>query len=658
MSLTAVLLILFSFLLFALPRRVQPVFNLILTSALVFLSSYPAVNVLITNHTLIYSIPIIIWSAPLEFIIDPLSAVFILIINFTVFTGACYAITNMRMYENRSRTDFALHFFAFTWLHLSMLLVCLFHHSILFLLAWEIMSLSSFVLVIFESEKSDVLKAGINYLVQMHIGAMFLLIAFLLSYQYSGDYSWNGLSVFFAAQGNIFPFLLFFVGFGIKAGFMPLHTWLPHAHPAAPSHVSAIMSGVMIKLGIYGILRVILHLQSDQLSIGIFILLISVFTGIGGISSAIVQRDLKKLLAYSSIENIGIIGIGIGMGLIGAATGMYPLALLGYGGALLHTLNHSLFKSMLFYTAGTVYRKTHTRNSEHLGGLIKKLPHTAALFLIASLAICGLPAFNGFVSEFLIYNGFLQGLLHASFGMKILFIFCMLALVVIGGLALFCFTKVFGLTFLGTPRKIKTDDLRESSGWSLLPLYLILALIIFVGVYPAFIAPVLFQTAGIFIPAPVALPTGTIGSISSISWFVMLFVGIVILIYILKKIITRNKKTESGPTWGCGYTGPAEGVQYTSSSFSENYYFSMEKQFDMNEEYVPIPSNEIFPEKRSWVSQTGSIAEKKFFGKIIAFFLKIFRKLAFVQTGQTQHYILYMFVLLVALIFLTLFKII
>ena len=656
--LLAVALLLLPFVLFLLTRRVQSVVNLLLTSLLAVLSSIPAVQTLITGTSFLAALPLVIWSAPVEFTIDPLSAVFILIINFTVFTGAWYAVTNMRMYELRNRAEFAVHFFAFYWLHLSMLLVCMFQHSVLFLQAWEIMSLSSFVLVIFESEKAEVLKAGINYLVQMHVGAMFLLFAFLLSFNASGTFEWSGLGDFFATRENVVPFLLFFIGFGIKAGFVPLHTWLPHAHPAAPTHVSGIMSGVMIKLGIYGILCVIFYLQSDQLVIGIFLLVISAVSGIAGVSSAIVQHDLKKLLAYHSIENIGIIGIGIGLGLIGNATGLYPLALLGYGGALLHVLNHSLFKSLLFYAAGTVYRKTHTRNMEHLGGLIKKMPHTSLLFLVAALAICGLPPFNGFVSEFLIYNGFIQGLLHADFGMKLLFIFAMLALVVIGGLALFCFTKAFGITFLGTPRRIKTEELKESSAGSLVPLYLILGLIVFIGVYPALFAPVLFKTANYFLTVPVALPEASISSITSISGFAALFTGITVLLFLLKKIVTKNKRIETGPTWGCGYTGPGDGVQYTASSFAENYYFGMEKQFEMKTEYEPIPETEIFPKARTWESHTGSATEKKLLGRIISFLLKIFRRLAFVQTGQTQHYIMYMFVLLIALILLTLFRII
>lgn len=262
----------------------------------------------------------------------------------------------------------AWHFFNFLWLHISMLLVVIVRDGIAFLMIWEIMSLSSFFLVIFETEKKETIKIGINYLIQMHVGIVFLMIAFIVAYvQTNAEFSFDGLSVYFASHNPFWLFILFFVGFGIKAGFIPLHSWLPHAHPAAPSHVSGVMSGVMIKMGIYGIMRVLLNIPDDLFNIGLFVLIVSLATGLIGISLAIVQKDSKKILAYSSIENIGIIGIGIGLGVIGIAQNLPALAVLGFGGGILHILNHSLFKSLLFYSVGSVYKQTHTRNIEQLG---------------------------------------------------------------------------------------------------------------------------------------------------------------------------------------------------------------------------------------------------------------------------------------------------
>ena len=227
--------------------------------------------------------------------------------------------------------------------------------------------------------------------------------------------SFDSLPTYFANSSNWPLFLLFFIGFAIKAGFMPLHTWLPEAHPAAPSHVSGVMSGVMIKMGIYGIFRVVLATQSDLLIIGVLLLAVSLISGLLGVIYAILQHDLKRLLAYHSIENIGIIGIGLGLGIIGKATNNQMLMLLGFSGALLHTLNHSLFKSLLFFNAGSVYLAAKIRDIEKCGGLMKTMPYTALLFLLGSIAICGLPPFNGFISEYLIYFGMINTMHGAGF---------------------------------------------------------------------------------------------------------------------------------------------------------------------------------------------------------------------------------------------------
>ncbi|MBK7172647.1 MAG: hypothetical protein IPH84_05330 [Bacteroidales bacterium] len=320
--------------------------------------------------------------------IDGLSAWFIFIINFTSFTGVLYGTGYLKAYQN-TPSKLNLHWFLFILFHLSMVWVCMLQNGFAFLLAWEVMSLSSMMLVIFDHHKPRTLKAGINYLVQMHISVVLLTIGFIWIYSATGSFDFEAIRSFFQTNNNTWLFLLFFIGFGLKAGFIPLHSWLPHAHPAAPSHISGVMSGVIVKLGIYGIIRMITFLHSDHILMGEIILSISVLTGIYGIINASVHRDFKKMLAYCTIENIGIIGIGIGIGTIGIGNHSPVMYFLGFGGALLHVLNHSLFKSLLFYSAGSVYQQTHTRNMEKLGGLIKSMPKTAGLFLIGALAIGG-----------------------------------------------------------------------------------------------------------------------------------------------------------------------------------------------------------------------------------------------------------------------------
>jgi hydrogenase-4 component B len=653
-----ILLPLLSFLFFLLPKKFQSYYNVLLTIAVAVFSSYYAIEVISSGITFTETIPFNVWENQLDLTIDLLSAFFILVINLTVITGALFAIEYMGMYKEKGKADFSLHFFSFYWLLYSMLMVCMIHNMVAFLVAWEIMSVASFILVIFENEKPEVLKAGINYLVQMHIGALLLIIGVILVYNETGSLSWSALTTYFSVHSNIGLFLIFFIGFGIKAGFVPFHTWLPHAHPAAPTHVSGIMSGVMIKMGIYGILRVLLYAQSDLLTIGIIILVISIISGIAGVGTAIIQHDLKKLLAYHSIENIGIIGIGIGTGLIGVATKNDLLAILGFGGGILHVLNHSLFKSLLFYTTGSVYMNTHTRQIDNLGGLIKKMPHTAFLFLIASIAICGLPPFNGFVSEFIIYNGFAESMISSSIGLKILMMFSMMSLVVIGGLAIFCFTKAFGIVFLGTPRHIKTESIHEVKWYTLFPQYIILSAIVIIGVFPGLITGLFFNLAGLYTHSTAVILSATILNISSISWFSLVLIGITAVLYFAKVLFTRNKIIESGPTWGCGYTGNAEKLQYTASSYAENYSTDMDKLLNQKTEYEPIPAEEIFPHERTYKTHSESLAEEKLFLRLIGRMQKLLNSLAFVQTGKTQHYIMYMFVLLIALILLTIFNVI
>src|ERR1019366_6536937 len=288
--------------------------------------------------------------------------------------------------------------------------VCMVQNGLAFLIVWELMSISSFMLVIFDHQNKRTLRAGINYLVQMHIGVLFLSAAFIWVYFSEGTFEFSAIEKFFSHHSNLWLFLLFFIGFGIKAGFIPLHSWLPQAHPASPSHISGVMSGVIVKLGIYGIFRIVLMLKQDYLIIGEIMISLSIATGLYGILNAAVHRDFKKMLAYCTIENIGIIGAGIGLAIIGMGMNNSFLLVIGLSGALLHTLNHSLFKSLLFFSSGSVYQQTHTRDMEKLGGLVHKMPQTAALFLIGSLAIGGLPPFNDFVSEFILYSAILLGI--------------------------------------------------------------------------------------------------------------------------------------------------------------------------------------------------------------------------------------------------------
>ena len=411
--------------------------------------------------------------------IDALAAWFLIIINFVFLTGSFYGLFYMKVYSNQ-KNNIKLHAVALIWLHAALTGICVIQNSIVFLIAWEVMAFSTTLLVIFEHEKTATIKAGINYLIQSHVSIIFLMLGFIWVAFKQGSYDFNAITVYTTQHPEItiLMFLCFFAAFAIKAGFVPFHTWLPYAHPAAPAYFSGIMSGVMIKIGIYGILRMLLIIKPDYTTIGYIILIISVISGLYGVMLAIIQHNLKKLLAYHSIENIGIIGIGIGIGCIGMGSANQLLAGLGFAAALLHTLNHALFKSLLFYTAGNIYQATHTLNIEQLGGLIKKMPQTAVLFLIAAIAICGIPPFNGFVSEFLIYSGLYHWLQLASLFSSIAIGFTILGMVMIGGLAMLCFTKAFGVVFLGNPRMEFHQVIKDPPFLQLLPLYIITVFIV------------------------------------------------------------------------------------------------------------------------------------------------------------------------------------
>ena len=581
----------------------------------------------------------------ITFTLDSLGAFFILIVNFTVLTGLLYSNGYLRSYRStKTPAQFALHYFSYTWLHLSMLCVLMLRDGTAFLISWELMAVSSFMLILFEAEKRTTLKTAVNYLIQMHVGLVLLIIAFLLVEADTGQFGFDGLPIYFSRHPNTPIFFLFFAGFAIKAGFIPFHSWLPEAHPAAPSHVSGVMSGVMIKMGIFGIVRVLTFVQSDAYLIGIIIMIIATLTGLYGIMMAIVQTDLKKLLAYSTIENIGIIGMGIGLGTIGLGLNQPALTILGFGGGLFHVLNHSLFKSLLFYCAGSVYKATHTRNIEQLGGLIHKMPRTAGLFLFGSAAICALPPLNGFISEILIYYGLFAGLQATSVFQTMSMLMSILALALIGGLALFGFSKAFGLTFLGTSRSEIYIGENVVGPGMLFPKLLIASIILLVGLAPMlFLSPLMGMIGAQFHvnPQPVVVPL--IYALSKVSLVGIILIVSTIALLSLRKLVIKPEKVVYGSTWGCGYTAGTARQQYTASSFSANFAELADPILHSETEYRQIHEEEIFPEKRSFSFRPTDIFRSGI-NKIIDFSMLSLKKIARLQTGNIQHYILYAFI--------------
>jgi hydrogenase-4 component B len=640
-----------------LPAGKKSVAGFLLVFLNAIFTSIPAIQVLINDLTTQYNLHL---SYPFENIslrIDSLTAWFMLIINLTCINGALYGIGYMKPY-NAQKNNTSLHWILFVIFQSSMLWVCMLQHSLAFLIAWEIMSISSLLLVMFEHSKSETIKAGVNYLVQMHIGVVMLVVGFIWVYLSEGSFDFSAIGIFFSQHSPFWLFLIFFIGFGIKAGFIPLHTWLPHAHPAAPSHISGVMSGVIVKLGIYGILRMITYLHSGFLQIGEVILFLSLFTAFYGILNAAVHRDFKRMLAFCTIENIGIIGMGIGIGLIGKATGNSFMFFIGFAAALLHTLNHSLYKSLLFFTAGNIYQQTHTRDMEQLGGLNKSMPVTGFLFLCGALAIGAMPPFNGFVSEFLIYTGLVEGIQSSNIQFNLLMIISIAGLAVTGGISMLTFTKSYSTIFLGSARKPLAHTPKEISIVMRIPLFIILALMLLIGIFPNVILAIVVPVIKVFdsnytpfaaknIASPALVMTGRVS---------LFLIVLVAFIYFIRTNISKRRSRTFLPTWGCGYVAPNTKMQYTGKSFAKSFaklfsFFVSEKK-----KYKEIDASTIFPSIRSYQSRYNEFFETRIIDKLNNRLIGFLNYFTFIQSGQTQSYVLYGLLFIIVLIAATFFN--
>lgn len=612
------------------------------------LCSIPAGKVLISGNNLVKTFNFNHIFGAVNFVIDPLSAFFIIVISIMSLMAVIYSNGYLKKYIEQGKSIDS-HLIFLSSLIASMLLVVTCQNALMFLICWEIMSLSSFFLVIFESEKKDILKAGIKYLVFMHISVIFIILAFAILSIKSGSLDFEAFSQILQNNTHLanIVFILAFVGFGTKAGFVPFHNWLPDAHPAAPSHVSAVMSGVMIKTGIYGILRMLSLIVIPSKLIAYGVVTISLISALYGVLYAITQQDVKRFLAYCSIENIGIIGIGIGVGMLGLAYGNSIVALLGFTGAVLHILNHSIFKELLFFAAGAVYTKTHTRNVEVLGGLIKAMPYTAILFLVGAVAICGLPPFNGFVSEFLIYFGMLKGFAINNFFAVIILLFTIAGLGFAGTMAMLSFTKAFSIMFLGMPRSEASQEVKEDVGISMiLPMGILALMALAIGLFPHYVFNILTKPVSVLSHNALAVSGTPLVILQQISIFAVMFLAFVLLLVLLK--MKFGKKVQLHETWGCGYDRPNNHMQYTASSYASPFLSMLKplfkKIFDIEK------PKKLFPKSAHFNLQIDDIEEAYLINPLVKFdewFLSKFEKM---QSGNIQTYIKYGLIFLLIII--------
>ncbi|MEO8455899.1 MAG: hydrogenase 4 subunit B [Sphingomicrobium sp.] len=510
-----------------------------------------------------------------RFTLDTLAAFFLAVVNLGAAAASLYGIGYGRHEQEPARV---LPFFpAFL---AGMNLVVLAADAFTFLMSWEFMSLASWALVMAHHRERDNARAGYVYIVMASFGTLALLLAFGLLAGPDGGYSFDAMRAAEHPQWIVALVLaLVLIGAGSKAGIVPLHVWLPLAHPAAPSHVSALMSGVMTKVAIYGFVRIIFDLVGEPAWwSGMVVLFLGGITAVIGVLYALMEHDLKRLLAYHTVENIGIIYIGLGLALAFQANSMGWAAALALTAALLHVLNHSLFKSLLFFGAGAVLTATGERDMEHLGGLSRSMPYTAFAFLVGCAAISALPPLNGFVSEWLTFQAVLQSPELPQWGLKVLVPAVGGLLALSAALAAACFVKAYGVTFLGRPRSDAASRASEVDPYSLVSMFVLAALCLLAGILPGFLidalAPVTRSLVGNQMPAQASIPWLSIvpiaqGRSSYNGLLVFAFIAASASVAALVIHRVASNKLRRAPAWDCGFPDPSPATQYSASSFAQ-----------------------------------------------------------------------------------------
>lgn len=597
--------------------------------------------------------------------IDALASFFILIVSIVALPASFYGIGYMRQYSKTY--NLGLFGFFYNLFLISLYLVITANNGLYFLFVWELMSLSSLFLVIFENRKAQIIKSGFIYFVMTHAATAFILLSFLLLFQSTGSFDFEVIK---RSSGTIplaiksIVFLSMIIGFGTKAGIVPLHIWLPRAHSAAPSHVSSLMSGVMIKIGIFMLFKMFIDiLPQTPLWLGFVVLIIGATSSILGVLYALSEHDIKRLLAYHSIENIGIILLGLGSGLIFIALHQPALAILAITAGLFHTLNHAIFKSLLFLGAGSVISQTHTRNIEEYGGLIKLMPYTAIFFLVGAVAISGLPPFNGFVSEWLTFQSLFKGIASQGLLIKSVFIFSTGCLAFTGGLAAACFVKAFGITFLARSRSVMSKKAKESSAFLLTGMGFLAVLCLLFGVFSSYVLTHIQEVTkdlGAFTKSPSLLKISNLSlhvNHSSIELNMMVvliaMIGGIALAFGIALSLSRKQKTVLRTVWDCGYNVLSPRMEITATGFSRSLIlifkgiFQPSKQHDV--EYVDSDIR-YFSKSKTVTLGIVNIYEAFLYYPLHNGLDYISKQVKKIQSGNVNQYLFYIFVLLIGLL--------
>jgi hydrogenase-4 component B len=597
--------------------------------------------------------------------LDPLSAFFVLVISLVGVAVSVFAVGYVReFYGRHSIGALGALYNAFL---LSMTLVVLADDGFFFLVVWEIMSLVSYFLVVTEHEKAEVRYAGFFYLIMTHVGTAFIIVTYLVFYQQAGSFSFEA----FRNPSEPLPqglrsvvFVASLIGFGTKAGIVPLHVWLPYAHPAAPSHVSALMSGVMIKTAIYGMVRVYFDFLGGEFPWwwGFVVLTVGAVSALLGVMYALMEHDLKSLLAYHSVENIGIILMGIGAGMIFQSYGLTQLAALGLLAGLYHTVNHAMFKGLLFLGAGSLLYATHTRNMEEYGGLIRKMPWTAFFFLVGAVSIAALPPSNGFVSEWLTFQS-----LFLSFQIPDLLVKMMLPigaamLALTGVLALACFAKAFGISFLAMPRSVHARNAREVPVAMRVGMAGLAVVCVLLGVAPMVVVPVIDRVTAPLIGVSIAdkvlaegglalMPMGVGSAAISTPVLGLLLALLVPVAWLMAVVIGGKLRKRFYKTWGCGITLKPR-MEYTAAGFAQpiKQVFSTIYRPTVKLETELLEESRYFAKRMHFETHIEPVFQKYLYDPVVRSLNAVADRLRVVQTGSLQLYLSYIFVTLLILL--------
>lgn len=597
------------------------------------------------------------WGLPvgsLSLGLDALSRVFLLPVFGLGFVCACAGGISLR-HTRASEHNLAAHWLFYLLLVLGMAVVMMARDAVLFLLAWEVMSLSPFFLIDFNDSDRNVRDASWVYLVAAHLGAVLLLAFFGLLWQNAGD---TAFAVLPLREGPAVPlasvlFVLSLLGFGAKAGIAPMHVWLPEAHPAAPSHISALLSGAMINAGLYGIIRsceFVAPLSAAPAWWGWLALFLGLGTALMGILKALAQSNLKRLLAYSSVENMGLMLMGVGAWLIGSHSGNSWIGTLGLAGAMFHMLNHSAFKGLLFLTAGEVLHATGTVRMDLLGGLQQRMPLVGAAFGIGAVSIACFPPFNGFAGEFVLALSLLDGSSLPGVEQQLGLLMALVVLGLVSGLAAAAYAKAYGITFLGVPRSRCVEEAHRPRPRDLWPLAIPAFLCVAGGLASGHCFRWLISTVNAPLPDPAAgqqVMLRVADMLGTVSLVGMVLLALVAALWLLRKacIAGRLRREE---TWGCGYRYGTARVQYTDASFSEplGRLFGGAMGLKVHQEL----DGRYFPGKASVAISAPDRLRTGLFTPLFEGVEKLCNMCKILQHGKIHLYILYILATLVALL--------